>query len=63
MADSPCQGKYEPTYGLINNSVEKLFQIEINHDIVALGDVSLRLGYRLMSRASRTESVTVLGKR
>jgi hypothetical protein len=40
------------------NSVEKFFEVEINDDVVALGDVSLRLGHRLMGRASRTESVT-----
>jgi hypothetical protein len=43
--------------------VEKLFEIEVNHDAVAFGNVSLRLGHRLMSRASRSEAVTVLGKR
>ena len=38
------------------NSVEKLFEVEIsNHDTEALGNVTLRLGHRLMSRAPRTE--------
>ena len=43
--------------------VEKSFEIKVNHDIVARGNVSLRLGYRLMGGASRSEAVTVLGKR
>jgi hypothetical protein len=43
--------------------VEKFFEIEVNHDAVARGNVSLRLGHRLMGGASRSEAVTVLGKR
>src|SRR5271167_3371806 len=35
----------------------------VNHDIVARGNVSLRLGHRLMSGASRSEAVAMLGKR
>ena len=29
--------------------VEKFFEIKVNHDAVAPGNVSLRLGHRLMS--------------
>jgi len=43
--------------------VEKFFEIKVNHDVVARGNVSLRLGHRLMGGASRSEAVTVLGKR
>src|SRR6266436_3609615 len=43
--------------------VEEFFEIEVNHDAVARGNVLLRLGNRLMGGASRSEAVTVLGKR
>src|SRR6202030_4817006 len=36
---------------------------KINYDVVARGNVSLRLGYRLMGGASRSEAVAVPGKR
>jgi hypothetical protein len=42
--------------------VEKFFEIKVNYEVVARGNVSLRLGHRLMSGASRSEAVTVLGK-
>src|SRR5262245_19184971 len=37
--------------------------VEINHEAVASGNVALRLGYRLMGGASRTEAVAVLRER
>ena len=37
--------------------VEKFFEIKVNHDAVAFGNVSLRLGHRLMGGASRSEAV------
>ncbi len=43
--------------------VEKFFEIKVNHDAVTGGNVSLRFGHRLMSGASRSEAVAVLGKR
>jgi hypothetical protein len=43
--------------------VEKFFEIKVNYDVVARRNVLLRLGYCLMSRVSRSEAVTVLGKR
>jgi hypothetical protein len=43
--------------------VEKFFEIKVNHNAVALGNVSLRLGHRLMGGASRSEAVTVPRKR
>ena len=43
--------------------VEKFFEIKVNHNAVARGIVSLRLGHRLMGGASRSEAVTVLGER
>ena len=48
---------------VVINSVEKLFEVDVNHIIIALGDVTLRLGYCLMGRASRSESIAVLGER
>src|ERR1700756_349936 len=48
---------------VVVNSVEKSFQIEIHHNVVALGDVALCLGYGLMRRPSRPEAVAVLGER
>jgi hypothetical protein len=47
---------------VVIDPVEKFFEIKVNHDVVARGNVSLRLGHRLMGRASRSEAVTVLGK-
>src|SRR3954451_5493382 len=44
------------------NPVEKFFEIKVNYDAVARGNVLLRLGYSLMSGASRSEAVTVPGK-
>src|SRR5438477_9285379 len=43
--------------------VEKFLEIKVNHDAVARGNVSLRLGHRLMGGASRPKAVTMLGKR
>ena len=43
--------------------VEKSFEVEVNNDAVAFGNVALRLGYRLVGGASRTEAVAVLGER
>jgi hypothetical protein len=49
--------------GALCSTFQKFFEIEVNHDAVAFGNVSLRLGHRLMGGASRSEAVTVLGKR
>ena len=43
--------------------VEKFFEIKVNHDAVARGSVSLRLGDSLMSGASRSKAVAMLGER
>jgi len=48
---------------VVIDPVEEFFEIEVNDDAVALGNVLLRLGYCLMGRASRSEAVTVLRKR
>jgi len=45
------------------HSIEKLFQIQINHPAVPVGDILLCLGHRLMRRALRTKPVTVFGER
>src|ERR1700734_1539335 len=48
---------------VVIDSVEKLFEIEIDHDVVAVGDVTLRLSPCLMGGAPRSKAVTVLGER
>ena len=48
--------------GVVINSIEKSFEVEVNHIAVALGNVALRLGYRLMGGASWAEAVAVLGE-
>ena len=45
------------------DSVEEFFEIEIDHDVVALGDITLRLSHCLMGGAPRSKAVTVLGER
>ena len=48
---------------VVIDPVEELLQIDVNHEAVTLGNVALRLGHGLMGGASRSEAVTVLGKR
>ena len=48
---------------VVIDPVEKFFEIEVNHDAVARGNVLLRLGHRLMSGTSRSEAVAMLGER
>ena len=43
--------------------VEEFFEIKVNHNAVARGNIALRLGHRLMGRAPRSEAVTMPGKR
>lgn len=45
------------------NPVEKSFEVEVNHVAVTLGNVALRLSYRLVGGASRAEPVAVFGER
>jgi hypothetical protein len=45
------------------HSIEKLFDVEIDHDVVAARNVALRLRHRLMRRAPRPEAEAVLGER
>ena len=45
------------------DSVEEFLEVDVNHHVVAVGDVRLCLGYGLMCRTSRTESIAVLGER
>jgi hypothetical protein len=44
------------------DSVEKFFEIQVDHNVVAFGDIPLRLGYRLMGRTSRTETVAMTAR-
>jgi hypothetical protein len=39
------------------DSVEKFFEVDVNYDVVAFGDIPLCLGHRLMGGSSRTEAV------
>src|SRR5215831_10926129 len=48
---------------VVLHSIEKFLQIEINDPTITLRDVLLRLGYSLMSRSTRSKTVTVLGER
>src|SRR5262249_1466226 len=61
LVGDPCRDACHP--GAVIDSVEKFFEARSAHNAVALGDIALRLGYCLMSRASRTEAVAVLGER
>ena len=45
------------------DSVEEFFEIKIDHDAVALSDVSLRLGHCLVGGSPRSEALTMLGER
>src|SRR5215510_8614269 len=45
---------------VVIDSVEKFLEIQVDHDVVAFGDIPLRLGHRLMGRTSRTETVAML---
>ncbi len=48
---------------VVSDLVEKFFEIQVNHDAIALGDITLRLGDGLLGGAARAEAVAVLGKR
>ena len=48
---------------VVIDPVEKFFEIKINHDRVARGDVPLCLGHRLVGGSPRPEAVAVLGER
>src|SRR4029453_5882415 len=48
---------------VVIDSVEKFFEIEVDHDVVAVGDIPLRLGHRLMGGSPRREAVPMLGER
>src|SRR5271165_3096414 len=41
--------------------VEEFFEIEIDHDVEALGDITLRLSHCLVGGSPRSKAVTVLG--
>jgi site-specific DNA recombinase len=45
------------------HSIEKLLQVEVHYPALALGDILLPLGHRLMRRTLRTKAVTVFGER
>ena len=48
---------------VVIDPVEKLFEVKIDHDAVALGDVLLCPGHRLVGGSSRPEAEAVLGER
>ena len=45
------------------DTVEEFFEVDVNHDTVALSNIRLCLSHRLMGRAPRAEPVAVFGKR
>src|SRR6266404_1736528 len=45
------------------DSIEKFFQVEINHPSVALRNILLRLSHGVMRRPTRSEPIAVLGER
>ena len=47
---------------VVVDSVEEFFEIKIDHDVVARGNVALRLGNSLVGGSPRSEAVTVLGE-
>jgi hypothetical protein len=57
------QSTAKPAIRGIARPVEKFFEIKIDHEAIAFGNVALCLAHRLMGGASRPEAVTVLGKR
>src|SRR5439155_369100 len=61
LVSDPCRDARHQA--VVIDSIEELFEININYDAVAFSDIALRLGYRLMGRASRPEAVAVLGER
>src|SRR5262249_8587895 len=48
---------------IVIDSVEKFFEINVDHDVEAFGDIPLRLGHGLMGGTSRAEAVAMLGER
>jgi len=48
---------------IVIDPVEKFFEVKIDHDAVALGDVLLCPGHRLVGGSSRPEAEAVLGER
>jgi hypothetical protein len=61
LVGHPCRDPRHQT--IVIDSVEKTFEVEVDNDAVAFGNIALRLGYRLVGGASRTEAVAVLGER
>src|SRR6516165_8209116 len=49
--------------GALCSTFQKFFEIKVDHNAVARGNIALRLGHRLMGRAPRSEAVTMPGKR
>jgi hypothetical protein len=49
--------------GALCSKVQEFFEIKIDHDVVAFGDVSLRLSHRLVGGSPRSEAIAVLGER
>jgi site-specific DNA recombinase len=48
---------------VVIDPVEELRQIYIDNELIAVGDIGLRLRHRLLGRASGPEAVTVLAER
>ena len=48
---------------VVINSVEELRQVDIDDELIALGDMDLRLCHHLVGRAPRPEALAVLAER
>src|SRR5262245_65778580 len=58
LVGDPCRDACHQN--VVIDSVEKLFEVEIDYDVVAFGDITLRLSHGLMGGTSRTEAEAVL---
>ena len=61
LVGNPCRNAGHQQ--VMVDSIEEFFEVDVDHVVVALGNVLLGLGHGLLGRASRSESVAVLGKR
>jgi hypothetical protein len=60
VRDPHCHSCHE---FVVIDPVEELRQVYIDNELIALGDVGLRLCHRLLGRSPRPEAVAVLAER
>jgi len=56
----PSQPTHEP---VVTHPIEEVFQVEVHHILVALLDVGLGFGDRLVGGAPRTKSIAMVRER